>query len=380
MENGDMIYALYRFLYSPDSWLSFTRVFQYITFRTAYAAITSGVLCWVLGKVFIPRFRRWRIAQISSRKDLDFQDDKQGTPTMGGLLIVASISVATVLWANLYNRFVLMALFVLTSLGLLGSLDDWIQMRYEKKSGLSARTKFTVQAIVGLLVGFWLIQQPMPIRLLWLDEGFRPELSQHLFMPFFKSVTIPLDYLYVPFVTIVIIGSSNAVNLTDGIDGLAIGCVVFAAVAYGAMAYVSGHYVFSEYLQVPDIRGSGELTTFVASVVGAGLGFLWFNAYPAQIFMGDAGSLSLGGAIGTIAVIIKQELLLMIVGGIFVIEALSVIIQVASYQITGNRLFEMAPLHHHFELKGMAECKITIRFWIVSIILALLALSTLKLR
>lgn len=375
-----MMYAIYQMFYEPDSWLSFTRVFQYITFRTAYAAITSGTLCWVLGKVLIPRFRAWSIAQRSTREDLDFQDNKKGTPTMGGLLIVISIAVACFLWADLGNRFVLMAMFVLISLGLLGSLDDWIQMRYRDKSGLSATTKFVVQGLVGLLVGFWLIKEPMPIRLLWLGEATRYDLSQHLFFPFFKSVTLPLNYLYVPFVMIVVMGSSNAVNLTDGIDGLAIGCVVFAAVAYGAMAYISGHYVFSEYLQVPNIKGTSELTTFVASIVGAGLGFLWFNAFPAQIFMGDAGSLPLGGAIGTIAVIIKQELLLVIVGGIFVAEALSVMLQVLSYRTTGNRLFEMAPLHHHFELKGMNECKITIRFWIVSIILALFALSTLKLR
>lgn len=375
-----MMYAIYQMYFQPDSWLSFTRVFQYITFRTAYAAVTSGALCWILGKVMIPRFKEWSIAQNSTRQDLDFQNNKKGTPTMGGLLIVISIAVATFLWADLGNRFVLMALFVLVSLGLLGSLDDWIQMRYEDKSGLSARTKFIVQGMVGILVGFWLIQEPMPIRLLWIEDVTRYDLSQDLFLPFLKSMTIPLNHLYVPFVMVVIMGSSNAVNLTDGIDGLAIGCIVFSAVAYGAMAYVTGHYVFSEYLQVPNIKGSAELTIFVASIVGAGLGFLWFNAFPAQIFMGDAGSLPLGGAIGTIAVIIKQELLLVIVGGIFVAEALSVMMQVLSYRITGNRFFKMAPLHHHFELKGMNECKITIRFWIVGIILALLALSTLKLR
>jgi phospho-N-acetylmuramoyl-pentapeptide-transferase len=375
-----MMYEIYRAFYAPDSWLSFTRVFRYITFRTAYAAITGGVLCWILGRYLIPRFEEWSIAQQSSRRDLDFQTDKEGTPTMGGLLIVVSIAVATLLWADLGNRFVCMALFVLVSLGLLGSLDDWIQMRYEDRKGLSARTKFIVQGLVGAVLGLWLIQEPMPIRLLWLGETVRTDLSQHLFLPFFKSITIPLGSLYVPFVMVVVIGSSNAVNLTDGIDGLAVGCVVFAAVAYGAMAYVSGHYVFSEYLQVPNIRGAGELTTFVAAMVGAGLGFLWYNAFPAQIFMGDAGSLPLGGAIGAIAVIIKQELLLVIVGGIFVAEALSVMIQVLSYRTIGNRVFEMAPLHHHFELKGMNECKITIRFWIVSIIMALFALSTLKLR
>ncbi|MFB6357364.1 MAG: phospho-N-acetylmuramoyl-pentapeptide-transferase [bacterium] len=374
------MYALYEHFYSPESWLSFMRVFRYITFRTAYAAITSLVTCWTLGWFFIPRFREWSISQRLPREDLDFQSNKQGTPTMGGVLIVVSIVFTTLLWANLSNRFVLMTLFVLVSLGILGALDDWLQMTREEPGGLKARTKFIVQAIIGVLLGIWLTQEHLPIRLLWIGEEFRYGLSQHLFFPFFKSIVFPLGFMYIPFVALVIMGSSNAVNLTDGIDGLAIGCLVFSAVAYGAMAYISGHYVFSEYLQIPNIKGASELTTFVAAMIGAGLGFLWFNAFPAQIFMGDAGSLPLGGAIGTIAVIIKQELLLVIVGGIFVVEALSVILQVASYKFTGERLFEMAPLHHHFELKGLNECKITIRFWIVGIILALFALSTLKLR
>lgn len=299
---------------------------------------------------------------------------------MGGVLVVASIIISTVLWADLSNRFVQMALFVLVGLGFLGALDDWIQMRYENRSGLTARTKFFVQALIGIILGFWLLQEPVPIRLLWIEEVTRMDLTRDLFFPFFKSTTLSLGIFYIPFVTLVIMASSNAVNLTDGLDGLAIGCVVFAAVAYGAMSYISGHYVFSEYLQVPNVRGAGELTTFVAGIVGAGLGFLWYNAFPAEIFMGDAGSLPLGGAIGVIAVIIKQELLLIIVGGIFVMEALSVIIQVFSFRMMGKRAFRMAPLHHHFELKGMNECKITVRFWIVGIILALLALSTLKLR
>ncbi|MGM0381685.1 MAG: phospho-N-acetylmuramoyl-pentapeptide-transferase, partial [bacterium] len=217
-------------------------------------------------------------------------------------------------------------------------------------------------------------------RVLWLSEEFHFELSRSLFLPFMKEFWVPLGLFYVPFVVLVVIGSSNAVNLTDGLDGLAVGSVTFCAVAYGAMAYISGHYIFSEYLQVPNIRGTGELTVFIASLIGASLGFLWFNAHPAQIFMGDAGSLSLGGSIGTLAVIIKQELLLIIVGGIFVMEALSVIAQVGYYKLTGKRLLKMAPLHHHFELKGLDESKITIRFWIIGIILALVALSTLKLR
>lgn len=375
-----MMYALYEYFYDPNSWLSFTRVFQYITFRTAYAAVTSGVLCWLMAWFLIPRFKKWNLAQREARAELDFQQDKEGTPTMGGIFIVVSITVSCLIWADLSNRFVRMSLFVLTSLGLVGALDDWIQMNSPRRSGLSARTKMLIQLVIACLFGFWLIQKPLAIRLLWIGEEFRYGLSQSLFLPFLKSTWIPLGILYVPFVMTVVIGGSNAVNLTDGIDGLAIGCIIFAAVAYGAMAYIAGHFQFSQYLQVPNVRGTAELVPFVASMIGAGLGFLWFNAYPAQIFMGDAGSLPLGGAIGTVAVLIKQELLLVLVGGIFVAEALSVMLQVISYRLTGNRLFEMAPLHHHFELRGINESKITIRFWIVSIALALLALSTLKLR
>lgn len=375
-----MMYGLYSLLYEPGNLWSFTRVFQYITFRTAAAALISGTLCWFLSRYMIPRFRRWGIYQREPREELGHQRDKTETPTMGGVLIVGSVAVTTLLCSDLSNRFVHMTLFVLVSLGLLGVLDDWMQVRSPGSGGLSARTKFGVQGVVGLIVALWLIQQALPLRLLWLSEEYRYGLSKSLFLPFLKSVWIPMGWFYVPFVMLVIVGGSNAVNLTDGLDGLAVGCVIFVAVAYGAMSYVSGHYVFSEYLQVPNIRGTGELTPFTASIIGAGLGFLWYNAFPAQIFMGDAGALPLGGVLGTIAVLIKQELLLVIVGGIFVAEALSVVLQVLSYRLMGRRLFRMAPLHHHFELEGINECKITVRFWLVGITLAMLALSTLKLR
>jgi len=375
-----MMYAAYQALYAPGTWWSFTRVFQYITFRTAAAALISGTLCWLLSRFLIPRFRRWEIYQSEPREELDFQRDKTGTPTMGGVLIVGAVALTTLLCSDLTNRFVHMTLFVLVSLGLLGGLDDWVQVRYPDSGGLRARTKFGVQGLVALIVGLWLIQQAVPLRLLWVSEEYRYGLSKSLFLPFLKSVWVPLGSLYVPFVMLVIVGGSNAVNLTDGLDGLAVGCVVFVAVAYGAMSYVSGHYVFSEYLQVPNIRGTGELTPFAAAIIGAGLGFLWYNAFPAQIFMGDAGALPLGGVLGTIAVLIKQEILLVLVGGIFVAEALSVVLQVVSYRLTGRRLFRMAPLHHHFELGGINESKITVRFWLIGITLAMLALSTLKLR
>ncbi|MFP4686634.1 MAG: phospho-N-acetylmuramoyl-pentapeptide-transferase [bacterium] len=375
-----MMHAIYQYFYEPETWLSFVRLFQYITFRTAYAAVTSLIMCWGLVWWLTPRFRSWNLAQRDLRPFLEFQEGKEGTPTMGGLLLVFSVIMSTVIWADLSNRFIQMILFVMVTLGLLGALDDWYKMRTPETDGLSVKTKLLVQLIVGVVVGLWLIREPLPIRLLWLSEEFRYELSQSLFLPFMKEVWLPLGLLYIPLVIIVVIGTSNAVNLTDGLDGLAIGSVTFCAVAYGAMAYISGHYMFSEYLQVPNIRGSGELTVFVAALIGAALGFLWFNAHPAQIFMGDAGSLPLGGSIGILAVIIKQELLLVVVGGIFVIEALSVFAQIGCYKLTGRRLLKMAPLHHHFELKGVEESKITIRFWIVGIILALIALSTLKLR
>lgn len=375
-----MMHALYEQFYRPDSWWSFIRVFRFITFRTAYATLTGGILCWLLARIFIPRFKRWNLELSEPRSELDFHDNKTGTPTMGGVFIVFSMAVSSLLWSDLSNRFVYLCLFVLISFGLMGALDDWLQMRGSRNGGLSIQTKLGVQAVVSFLVGVLVIQEPMQIRLLWINDSFRPELSQSLFLPFLKSTWIPLSSFYVPFVMVVIIGGSNAVNLTDGLDGLAVGCLIFVAVAYGAMAYITGHFQFSRYLQIPNIKGTAELVPFIASMIGAGLGFLWFNAFPAQVFMGDAGSLPLGGAIGTVAVLIKQELLLVLVGGIFVAEAASVMLQVISYRFTGHRLFKMAPLHHHFELSGLNESKITTRFWIVGITLALLALSTLKLR
>ncbi len=375
-----MMHALYRYFYEPEAWYSFIRIFQYITVRTAYSALTGLLISWGLAWLMIPRFKEWDISQSTHRPHLEFQNGKQGTPTMGGLFLVIAVTFSTFMWADLSNRFIQMTLFVFLALGFLGALDDWYQMRSRQGDGLSVQTKIIVQLVITLVVGFWLTRQELPIRLLWISEEFRPELSWSLFLPFMKETWLPLGIIYIPFVMLVLMGTSNAVNLTDGLDGLAIGSVVFVAVAYGALAYISGHYVFSEYLQVPNIRGAGELTVFISGLIGAGLGFLWFNAHPAQIFMGDAGSLPLGGAIGMVAIITKQELLLVLVGGIFVAEAISVIVQVLSFKLMGKRLLKMSPLHHHFELKGLSESKIIVRFWIVGIILALLALSTLKLR
>ncbi|MGM0380396.1 MAG: phospho-N-acetylmuramoyl-pentapeptide-transferase [bacterium] len=374
------MHAMYEYFYAPDAWYSFIRVFQYITLRTAYSAVTGLVVSWFLAWWLIPRFKSWDISQNTHRPHLEFQEGKQGTPTMGGVFLVIAITISTLLWADLSNKFIQMSLFVLLALGFLGALDDWYQMRSPQGRGLSMKIKLLVQLIVAFVVGLWLIRDNLPIRLLWISEEFRPQLSRSVFLPFMKETWIPLGLVYLPFVMLVLMGTSNAVNLTDGLDGLAIGSVVFVAVTYAALAYISGHYLFSEYLQVPNIRGAAELTVFISSLVGAGLGFLWFNSHPAQVFMGDAGSLPLGGVIGLVAIITKQELLLVIVGGIFVVEAISVIAQVAYFKFKGHRLLKMSPLHHHFELKGLPESKITVRFWIVGIILALITLSTLKLR
>ncbi len=375
-----MMHLIYQLYYDPEAWYSFIRLFRFITLRTAYAAVTGLVLCWIFVWLAIPRVKKWGILLNGERDHLDFQDGKSGTPTMGGIWIVGAVTVSTLLWADLANSFIQMALFVLVSLGLLGMLDDWLKVSLPEGEGISVKAKILGQLAIALVVAIWIVNTELPLRLLWESGEFRNELGQSLFFPFLKGSWISLGIFYVPFVMLVILGSSNAVNLTDGLDGLAVGTVIFVAVAYGGMTYISGHFIFSEYLQVPNIQGSGELTVFVASIIGACLGFLWFNAHPAEIFMGDAGALPLGGSIGLVAVLIKQELLLLVVGGIFVIEALSVICQVASYKLTGKRLLKMAPLHHHFELQGMVESKITVRFWIVGIILALFALSSLKLR
>ena len=291
---------------------------------------------------------------------------KEGTPTMGGVLILAAIIISTLLWADVFNRYILLALASILWLGIVGFIDDRIKLSSKSSRGLRAFTKLTGQAIFGLFVGIYLLY------------GLRVE--GILEIPFFKNLLVNLGYFYIFYVALVIVASSNAVNITDGLDGLAIGCVVMAALAYSIMSYVTGHIDFSDYLKIFYIPGSGELAIFCAAIAGAGLGFLWFNCYPASIFMGDTGALALGGAIGTVAILIKKELLLVLVGGVFVIEALSVILQVASFKTRGKRIFKMAPLHHHFQLKGWPESKVIVRFWIIAGIFAILSLATLKLR
>lgn len=360
---------LYHLLWPlKDFWFGFN-VFKYITFRTVFAAVTSFLLCILLGQAVIRLLSLRKVGEKTSRRDAPtlekFHANKAGTPTMGGILIVGSILISTLLWARLDNSYVWLALASTLWLGIIGFIDDYIKLVREDVRGLRSITKFTGQIIAGFIIAFFLY---MP------GEG-----NSILYFPFLKKLVIDLGIFYIPFVIIVIAGASNAVNLTDGLDGLAIGCITMIAGTYSAMSYITGNFNLSGYLGLPFVPQAAEISVFCAAIVGSGLGFLWFNSHPASIFMGDTGSLALGGAIGAVAVLIKKEILLALVGGVFVAEALSVILQVASFKLRKKRIFLMAPLHHHFQLKGWAESKITIRFWIVSAILSLLTFASLKL-
>jgi len=358
---------LYDLLVPLARYHSVFNVFRYITFRTAMATVTALLISFVLA----PRLIRWlRALQQGGetiREDTpERHRAKAGTPTMGGLVILAAILVSTLLWTNLHNRYVWVLVFATTGLGLIGLQDDY--MKLTTRRGISAKQKFGAQILlVGALL-CWVYFSP--------PDGFTTGLA----IPFFKGWLLTLGWWWIPFAILVIVGSSNAVNLTDGLDGLAIGPIVTAGGAFALIAYLTGNFKAAEYLRILNVKGTGELTVFCGALVGAALGFLWFNSYPAQVFMGDVGSLALGGAIGTLAVLTKAELLLPLIGGIYVVEAGSVIIQVVSFKLTGRRVFRMAPLHHHYEMKGWAEPKIIVRFWILSFMLALLALTTLKLR
>ncbi|HEY2798201.1 MAG TPA: phospho-N-acetylmuramoyl-pentapeptide-transferase [Thermoanaerobaculia bacterium] len=344
-------------------------VFRYITFRTAMSAVTALLLTLTLGPAMIRWLRASQIRQSIRQEGPKSHLAKAGTPTMGGVLILLAVSTATLLWMDLSNRFVWIALGTLLALGAVGFADDFVKVTRRRNLGLSGRGKLIPQFLVALGVA-WAITE-------WASHG---AFSTVVTFPFLKRLLIPLGILYIPFVALVVVGSSNAVNLTDGLDGLAIGAVGIAAGTYAVLAYITGNFVAARYLQIPFIPQSGELTVFCGALVGASLGFLWFNCHPAEIFMGDVGSLPLGAAIAAVAVMTKQEILLVIVGGLFVMEALSVIIQVISFKLTGKRVFRMAPIHHHFELAGWAESRVIIRFWILAILFAVLALSTLKLR
>lgn len=334
------------------------------------AVITAFLVSIILGPAVIKKLKKLKIGENIRKEESarlhELHRGKQDTPTMGGILIIAAIVISTLFWADISNRYVIIALFSTLWLGVTGFADDYLKQKRKKSKGLTAAAKLASQTVLGLILG----------TIFLLD----PQIGTQLGMPFFKGLFLELNGLYILFVIIVIAGTSNAVNLTDGLDGLAIGSVIMVALALSLLSYVSGNINFSNYLLVPYIKGSGELTVFCASIFGAGLGFLWFNCYPAQIFMGDVGSLALGGALGTVALLIKKELFLFIVGGVFVLEALSVILQVASFRIFKRRIFKIAPLHHHFQFLGWPENKVIVRFWIIAILLALFTLATLKIR
>jgi len=361
--------VIYHLLFPLRDAFSPFNVFGYITFRTAYAAIMALVLSFALGPAVIASLRRSQLVD-TVREDLpEIHEAKRGTPTMGGILILVCVVVPTLLWANLTSRYVQVTLLAVLWLGTIGFLDDYLLVVRHRSKGLVGRYKFLGQLLFGLLVG--------AILYYWPELGGWAGRTE---VPFFKDRVVDFGIWYIPFCALVITGASNAVNLTDGLDGLAIGVVAVAAASFTVVCYVSGHAAFSRYLGVAYLPTSGELTVFCGALLGAALGFLWFNAPPAKVFMGDTGSLALGGALGTMAVLLRKEYFLIFVGGLFVVEALSVILQVASFRLRGKRIFRMAPLHHHFELMGWPESQVVVRFWILAVIFALLGLSTLKLR
>ena len=357
---------LYYFLYPLHESIGVFNVFKYITFRTFGATLTAILVSLLFGGKYIRWLKSKQIGQ--SIRELGPQShlSKKGTPTMGGGLIITAICVATILWADLRNHYVWVSLFVMLGTGLVGWIDDYKKVVKKDSKGLSARQKLISQTIVALSAALFL----------YVMRDTPPVLK----FPFFKDWSLDLGVFFIPFATFVIVGASNAVNLTDGLDGLAVGPTITTALTFAMLAYCAGNFIIAEYLQIPFVSGAGELSIFLASTGAACLGFLWFNAYPAEVFMGDVGALALGGALGVAAVITKNEFLLVLCGGIFVVEAVSVMMQVASFKLTGKRIFKMAPIHHHFELKGWPEPKVIVRFWIISIMLALATLATLKLR
>ncbi len=361
---------LYYLLYPLRNVIVGFNVFRYITFRTAFAALTALLISFIFGPWLIERMRRVKLGQYIREEGPKSHQQKAGTPTMGGILINIAILIPTILWADISNPYIWIILFVTFAYAAIGFVDDYRKLVKKRNLGLTAKEKFVAQFGVALLAGLAIGYLPM----------LRNNYSTALTFPFVKQFVLNLGPLYIPFVMVIIVGASNAVNLTDGLDGLAIGSTLIAATTYTILTYAAGHARIADYLKIAWVPQTGELAVFCGAMVGASLGFLWFNAYPAEIFMGDVGSLALGGAIGTLAVMIKQEILLVFVGGLFVIEALSVILQVFSFKMTGRRIFKMSPIHHHFELSGWRETKVVVRFWIVAIIFALLSLATLKLR
>lgn len=359
---------LYNLLYPLKEYFTPLNVLRYITFRSIWAVITAFVIALIIGNYVIRWLEKNQVKQVIRDDGPEDHLKKRGTPTMGGIMILVSLFVSVILWSDMTNKYVHMTLFATMSLGLLGFWDDYKKVKEASSQGIRGGTKIAVQCLIGLVVGYFIYKDP----------GF----SGGFAVPFFKFVERywSLGILMIPFVILVITATSNAVNLTDGLDGLAIGPVMTTAAVYMIFSYATGNIKIANYLQIPYVSGVGELTIFCAAIIGASLGFLWFNAYPAMVFMGDTGSLALGGALAVIALLSKHPFLLVIAGGIFVAEAVSVIVQVVSFRLTGKRIFKMAPIHHHFEKKGEYETRIVIRFWIISAILALLTLATLKLR
>ncbi|MFP6698118.1 MAG: phospho-N-acetylmuramoyl-pentapeptide-transferase [Alphaproteobacteria bacterium] len=361
---------LFNLLYPLAEDFRIFNLFRYLTFRTGAAVMTALIISFIVG----PPLIRW--LHDKQGRGQPIRDDgpkrhiiqKQGTPTMGGFMILLALSISTLLWADLSNRFVWAVLLVTAGFGLIGFADDYLKVTRANVRGLSGKLKLLLEVVVAVLAAIWIMDdQP-------------DNMASHLAVPFVKDVLFNLGIFFVPFAALVMVGSSNSVNLTDGLDGLAIGPLIIAASAFMLIAYLTGNVVFAGYLQLHTVPGAGELAVYCGALVGAGLGFLWFNAPPAMVFMGDTGSLSLGGGLGAVAVVTKHELVLAIIGGLFVLETVSVIVQVASFKLTGRRVFRMAPLHHHYEQKGWAEPTIVIRFWIIAVILALVGLATLKLR
>ena len=392
-----MLLSLAQWLQTLSPEFGFFRVFQYLTFRAVMAAVTALLIGLAAGPYVIVRLRELKIGQPIRGYGMETHLSKSGTPTMGGVLILLAIAIATLLWVDLSNRFVWIVLIVTLSFGAIGWVDDWRKVVRKDPEGMRSREKYFWQSVIGLLAALYLafsVSETSNLRVLelflrWVQSGFSNDLppKADLIVPFFKTVSYPLGVFgFIALTYFVIVGASNAVNLTDGLDGLAIMPVVLVGSALGIFAYVTGNAVFSRYLLIPHIPGAGELLIFCAAMAGAGLAFLWFNAYPAQVFMGDVGALALGGALGTIAVITRQEIVLGIMGGVFVLEALSVMAQVSWFKYTkkkygeGRRILLMAPLHHHFEKSGWKETQVVVRFWIITMLLCLIGLASLKLR
>ncbi len=359
----------YHFLYPLyDKFFAFN-VFRYITFRSAYATITALLICFLFGPPLVKIMRQLGTGEQVREYTPSTHEKKAGTPSMGGIIILLAILASSILWGNLSNRYTILVLTSTFGYGVIGFLDDYLKFVKKSSKGLHARFKLITQLVISAAVTLYIYFEP----------GRSAETTL-LYVPFVTGPIVDMSFLYIPFGILLLVGFSNAVNLTDGLDGLAIGLIIFVAAAYAGLSYLTGHVKIAEYLRIPYIPDSAELTVFCMSLLGAGVGFLWFNAHPAEVFMGDTGSLSLGGAIGLVAMLVKKEILLLLIGGVFIAETLSVIIQVVSYKLFKKRVFLMSPLHHHFELKGWPESKIIVRFWIAGAMLALVALSTIKIQ